>query len=120
VLEAGSQFGGNISTAKHDGFVYDLGPDSFLQAKVAGVDLCRELGLEADLITPSEGGTSVLVAHEDALFPMPEGLSLGVPKRPGPLLETPLLSGPAKLRALCEPFVRRPANIGEESVLEFT
>lgn len=120
LFEAAPHFGGNIVTAEHDGFLYDLGPDSFLKAKVAGVELCRDLELESELIVPSEGGASVLVAHEGALHPMPEGLSLGVPKRPGPLLETPLLSGPAKLRALCEPFVRRPAHTGEESILEFT
>ncbi len=120
VFEASSRFGGNILTAEHDGFLYDLGPDSFLQAKVAGVELCRDLGLESELIVPSEGAAGVLVAHEGALHPMPEGVSLGVPKRPGPLLETPLLSGPAKLRAFCEPFVRRSASTGEESILEFT
>lgn len=120
LLEASARFGGNIVTAEHDGYLYDLGPDSFLKAKVAGVELCRDLGLESELIAPSPGGASVWVAQDGALHAMPEGLSLGVPKRPGPLLETPLLSGQAKFRAMLEPFVKRPDAVGEESILEFT
>lgn len=118
-FEAGARAGGNIHTASHDGFLYDLGPDSFLKTKPEAASLCRDLGLEDELISPKPGAALVYVARDGALYPMPEGLSLGVPKRPGPLLATPLLSGPAKLRALLEPFVRRPQDIGEESILQF-
>src|SRR5690606_31369308 len=53
------------------------------------------------------------------LHPMPDGLSLGVPKRPWPVLTTPLLSTSAKFRALLEPFVRPRSDIDEETIFEF-
>lgn len=120
VLEAKDRPGGNILTARHDGFVYDLGPDSFLKSKPAGKNLCVDLGLESEIISPKPGATLVHVARAGQLHPMPEGLSLGVPKRAGPLLGTPLLSFPAKLRAMMEPFVSsRPADVGEETIHDF-
>jgi len=119
LLEGSAHLGGNIHTATHDGFVYDLGPDSFLKAKPAGVELIKDLGLEDQMISPSPGGGEVFVARDGALHPMPEGLSLGVPRKPGPLMDTPLLSGPAKLRAMMEPFVKRPSLVGEETIFDF-
>jgi oxygen-dependent protoporphyrinogen oxidase len=119
VCEASSKVGGNIETARHDGYVYDLGPDSFLKAKPAGLKLCKDLGLEAEIISPLPGAQLVHVARAGKLYPMPEGLSLGVPKRPGPILGTPLLSLSAKMRALLEPFVPPAKEVGEETIQEF-
>lgn len=120
VCEATHRVGGNIETAKHDGFLYDLGPDSFLKTKPSGSRLCEDLGLGSEVISPLPGATLVHVARAGKLHPMPEGLSLGVPRRPGPLLSTPLLSVGAKMRALMEPFVRRPSDDpGEETIQQF-
>jgi oxygen-dependent protoporphyrinogen oxidase len=118
-VESSERAGGNIETAAHDGFLYDLGPDSFLKTKRDGADLCAEVGLSEELCAPRPGASLVHVARDGALYPMPEGLSLGVPKRPGPLLMTELLSPEAKLRALCEPFIKRPKEVGEETIFEF-
>src|SRR5690606_15175604 len=85
VCEAGDRPGGNIQTAHHDGFLYDLGPDSFLRAKVHGEQLCCELGLEDELIAPQPGATQVFVAPAGARYPTPDGLPPGVPTRPAPL-----------------------------------
>lgn len=118
LFEASGRFGGNIVTCAHDGFLYDLGPDSFLRTKPAAAALCKEVGLGGQLIAPREGGAGVLVAHDGRLCPLPEGLTLGVPKRPGPILTTPLLSAEAKLRALLEPFVP-PGGASEETIAQF-
>lgn len=119
VLEGTSRLGGNLRTEAHDGFLYDVGPDSFLRTKPAGVELCRDLGLEAELIQPLPTAARVLVAFEGALHPMPEGLSLGVPRRPLALLRTSLLSPAGKTRALLEPFVPSLDAQHEESISEF-
>lgn len=119
VCESSDRVGGNIETAKHDGYLYDLGPDSFLKTKPAGAQLCKDLGLTAEIISPRPGATLVHVARRGKLHPMPEGLSLGVPKRPGPILSTPLLSLGAKMRALMEPFIGRPDDPGEETIQQF-
>lgn len=120
VCESTGRPGGNIQTTRHDGFTYDLGPDSFLRTKPQAEQLCRDLGLAEELITPLPGASLVFVAHEGGLVPMPEGLSLGVPKRPGPLLDTPLLSGVGKLRALLEPFIKPLKSDDDESIAAFT
>ena len=119
LLEAGTQLGGNIRTVERAGFLYDVGPDSFLRAKKPGEELCRELGLSEELIVPQDHGRSVWVAHDGRLFPMPEGLTLGVPKRPWPLLNTPLLSPMGKCRALLEPWVPARQSPEEESIAQF-
>jgi len=108
VHEASAEAGGSIRTTSHDGFLYDVGPDSFVRQKPEAEKLCRELGLGADLIEPEPEGRRVYVALDGALHPMPEGLSLGVPTEVRSLLETKLLSDVGKLRALCEPFVMVP------------
>src|SRR6188768_2691948 len=98
LFEAGAHFGGNIVTIERDGYLYDVGPDAFLRAKTAGAALCRELGLGGELITPEAHGQAVHVAYDGRLYPMPAGLTLGVPKRPWPILQTPLLSPLGKCR----------------------
>lgn len=121
LFEASSRLGGNIRTVRHDGFTYDVGPDSFVKAKPEAEALCRELGLGASLIEPLEEGRRVYVAFDGALHAMPEGLSLGVPTRPLALLESPLLSAVGKARAFCEPFIARPRHDrrSDESIAHF-
>lgn len=119
LLEAGAQWGGNMVTIERDGYLYDVGPDAFLRTKTAAAELCKELGLGDELITPQAHGQTVFVAWEGRLFPMPEGLTLGVPKRPWPILETPLLSPLGKCRALLEPWIPARKGHEEESVEQF-
>lgn len=120
VFEKGSSAGGNIRTARHDGFLYDVGPDSFVKAKPEAAELCRALGLGPDLIEPLPGGRHVFVARDGALQAMPEGLTLGVPQSPKGLIESGALSGLGKARAFCEPFVPKPAGPGsDESIASF-
>lgn len=118
LYEATDQLGGNIRTESHDGFTYDVGPDSFLRTKPHAVELCRALGLEDELIVPRPEGQRVFVAHDGVLHPMPEGLSLGVPTNLSGLLDTSLLSGLGKLRAMCEPFISERSS-RDETIFDF-
>ncbi len=120
LLEGNEELGGNIRTEQHDGFLYDVGPDSFLRTKPAAQELCEQLGLSEELISPRPQGARVYVALDGALHPMPEGLALGVPTRPGALLDSSLLSPEGKLRAFCEPFVPPAPEDWEESIFAFT
>lgn len=119
LFEASAAWGGNIRTVGRDGYLYDVGPDSFLRAKPKAEELCRELGLGAELIEPEQDGRSVWVAWDGRLHPMPEGLSLGVPKRPWSILTTPLLSPYGKCRALLEPWIPPRSDAREETIAEF-
>jgi protoporphyrinogen/coproporphyrinogen III oxidase len=100
VLERSGHLGGCIVTEQRDGFVLDGGPDSFLKTKPAALALCRQLGLEGELISVREAGRNVYVAHDGKLLPLPPGMALAVPTRLAPLLTTPLLSPAGKLRML--------------------
>ena len=119
LLESRARLGGNIVTERRDGFVIDGGPDSFLRTKPHAVALCRELGLENELITTRPGGRKVYVAHEGALEAMPGGMALAVPTRVGPMLHTPLLSWRGKLRAAREPFIKARTDDADESIEQF-
>jgi oxygen-dependent protoporphyrinogen oxidase len=119
LFEVRTELGGNIRTERHDGFVVDAGPDSFVITKPDALVLCRELGLEPELCATEDEARHVFVAHDGGLTLMPGGMALAVPTRLRPLLETPLVSFRGKLRMLLEPFVPPRRGRGDESMLEF-
>ena len=101
LLVSGSA-GGNLVSERHDGFLIDGGPDSWVAAKPEGAALCRELGLGDALIETIPANRRVYLAHQGGLVPMPEGVVLGVPTRFAPLAKSPVLSWSAKLRAAAD------------------
>lgn len=118
LFEARERLGGNIATERHEGFVIDTGPDSFLRTKPDALDLCQELGLEGELVPTREAARHVFVAHQGHLELMPGGMALAVPTRIGPLLQTPLLSAVGKMRLLAEPLIPRSRSPGEDESIE--
>lgn len=100
IVEALGRAGGNLMSERHEGFLIDGGPDSWVAAKPQGAALCRELGLGDDLIETIPANRRVYVAHRGGLVPLPEGVVLGTPTRLRPMARTPLLSWAGKLRAL--------------------
>jgi oxygen-dependent protoporphyrinogen oxidase len=100
IVDGAPAFGGKINTLQRDGFVIEKGPDSFLARKLAIIDLATELGLEDELTTTNPGAKKTYILHERKLFPMPQGLVLGIPTEIGPFVKTGLLSWGGKLRAL--------------------
>lgn len=119
VFEARDRLGGNIHTEHEAGFVIDTGPDSFIRTKPEALELCRELGLESELMPTNEAARHVFVAHGGGLARLPGGMALAVPTQLGPLLGTPLLSPLGKLRLLAEPLVRPSASGADESIEAF-
>jgi oxygen-dependent protoporphyrinogen oxidase len=119
LFEARPRLGGNIATEREDGFVIDAGPDSFVRTKPEALELCRELGLESELIPTREVARHVFVAHHGRLERMPGGMALAVPTRLRPLLDTPLLSSMGKLRLLAEPLVPPDLSGDDESIESF-
>lgn len=119
VLEAGDRAGGKVRTIRHDGWIIEAAPDSFLTAKPWARDLALALGLGDRLITQRPGGRRVFVLHQGTLVPLPTGFRLAAPTDLGAFLGTPLVSWPGKLRALCD--LVRPARRGEgdESMADF-
>ncbi|HEV8247388.1 MAG TPA: protoporphyrinogen oxidase [Polyangiaceae bacterium] len=123
VLESRRRAGGNIVTETQDGFLIDAGPDSFLRTKPHARMLCEELGIAGELVSPRAESRHVFVVQQGALVPMPGGMVLSVPTRLGPMVQTPLLSMPGKLRMLGDVLLPighgRRADGRDESIAEF-
>ena len=77
LLEAGPRLGGKIETQPFAGLPVELGPDTFLARVPWAVDLCKELGLFDELVSPVE--TTAYLWVRGALRRLPEAHVLGVP-----------------------------------------
>jgi oxygen-dependent protoporphyrinogen oxidase len=119
LLEKSDRVGGNIRTDRNQGFLIDAGPDSFIRTKPDAFELCKELGIDGELIGTEEAARHVYIAHDGRLELLPGGMSLAIPTRVEPLFRTPLLSRAGKLRILAEPVVRAGKPSDDESILEF-
>ena len=116
LFEAGAHVGGVIASEVVDGTVIERGPDSFLTEKPAALELCRELGLEAEFVPSNDMQRKTYILVRNRLVPLPDGLMFMVPTKLLPTLLTPLFSVWTKVRMAAELLYspRRPA--GDESV----
>lgn len=117
LLEAEQRLGGKISTERTGGWVIEGGPDCFLAAKPAGLELCRRLGIEDRLRGTDRGRRRSFVKRGGRLHELPDGLTGLVPSRIRPLLTTGILSPAGRLRAACEPLVRRRRTADEDETI---
>ena len=81
LIEAADRLGGAIETVRRDDYLVERGPDMFITDKPGGLDLCRRLGLEDQLVKtdPQFGGS--LVVRAGRPVPVPESFQLlGTPK----------------------------------------
>lgn len=119
LYEAGDRLGGKISTERRDGWVTEGGPDSFLLAKPAALELCRELGLADRLIPTNAAARTVYVLSGGRLKRMPGGLRLTAPTAWGPFLRSDLISWPGKLRMALDLVLPAGKVEGDESIGAF-
>lgn len=111
--------GGVFGSEMVGDFLIERGADSFITNKPAGVDLCRRLGLEDELITTDARYRRSLILYRGRPVPTPVGFNLLAPARIGPMLTTPLLSWSGKFRMLQERFVPRRRSDEDESLADF-
>jgi protoporphyrinogen/coproporphyrinogen III oxidase len=102
VYESGPRFGGVLSTEQVDGCIVEAGPDSFLTEKPWAADLCRQVGLEDQLIGSNDGDRKTYILLKGKLVPLPDGLMFMVPTKLAPMLLSPLFSTGTKLRMVRE------------------
>ncbi|GAQ19629.1 protoporphyrinogen oxidase [Oceanobacillus picturae] len=117
LVEASDRLGGKIKTMKRDGFTIEQGPDSLLARKAPAAKLVEELGLHDQVIRNATGQSYILLKNK--LHKMPKGTFMGVPKEIGPLLNSHLLSGKGKFRAVGERFIPKGKQEGDQSLGEF-
>src|SRR6266478_7505911 len=109
LIEKARQLGGVIQTTVQQGCVLEAGPDSFLAAKPAAMDLIREVGLEHQVIGSNDHQRVVYILKRGKLVPLPDGMMMMVPTKLMPLAGTPLLSWGTKIAMGLE-FLRRPTG----------
>ncbi|HET6882898.1 MAG TPA: protoporphyrinogen oxidase [Pirellulales bacterium] len=119
LFDAGEQLGGVLQTERHDGYLIELSADNFITNVPWGVDLCRRLGLAEQLLPTHESERRAFVVRQGRLLAVPLGFHLLRPSRVWPVVRSPLLSWPGKLRLLCEAFVRPQRTAGDESLASF-
>lgn len=121
IVEAAPNLGGNLVTVRHNGFIIDAGPDSWVASKPHATRLAKDLGLGDELIGTRPDTRRVYIAWQRKLYPMPEGLILGVPTEIKPLVESELLGWDAKMRAGLDLLVppRRWREDDDESIGSF-
>ena len=119
ILESRPRLGGVIQTERVEGCTLEAGPDSFLSAKPAALELIRELGLADQVIGSNDRDRVTYVRKGGRLLPLPDGLMMMVPTRILPLLTTGLLGWKTKFRMGME-LLRAPRpKPGDESVADF-
>jgi protoporphyrinogen/coproporphyrinogen III oxidase len=90
VLEASSRLGGKLQTTSFDGQMVDTGADAFLTRVPEALQLCRELGLEDELVAPTK--SSALVWSRGALRQFPKTTVLGIPSNIDDVASTGIIS----------------------------
>ncbi len=119
LVERRPRLGGVIQTEHVRGCVLEAGPDSFISIKPAAAELIKEVGLGEGLIGSNDHLRVTYIWRRGRLVPIPDGLMMMVPTRIRPLISTPLLGWPTKIRMGLE-YMRRPgAARADRSVAEF-
>src|SRR6266566_2043235 len=119
LYESSQRLGGVISTESVDGCVVEAGPDSFLTEKSWAADLCRELGLEDQLIGSNDAERKTYILLKCRLVPIPDGLMFMVPTRILPVVFSSLFSPLTKFRMAREWFHSPGRSSKDESVARF-
>lgn len=120
LIEARPRLGGVIQTEHIQNCVVEAGPDSFISVKPWAMDLIRELGLESEVIGSNDHERVTYIRRRKRLVPLPDGVQMLVPTKVFPMVATPLVSWPTKLRMGLEYFRHPSAEPrGDRSVAEF-
>ena len=119
LFESSMRLGGIIRTEEADGFLMELGPDSFITNKPAGIQLCKDIGFMDQLIATDAQYRRSLVLRNGKPVAVPDGFMLMAPAKPWAIMTTPVLSMAGKLRLLAESFVARRNGDDDESLASF-
>ncbi len=119
LLEKNGRIGGKILTERHNNFLIEGGPDSFLPEKVWTVNLAKHLGLEPQLLPSNDQFKGTFIYSGGRLHSLPEGVMLMVPTSFWPMAKSKLISWPGKLRMGMEVFVPKHKISEDESLASF-
>ncbi len=119
LFESSPRLGGVMWSERVDSCLIEAGPDSFLSEKPAATVLCRDLGIENQLVGSNDAHRKTYILVKGRLVPMPDGLMFMVPTKLMPTLTTPLFSAGTKLRMARELFAQPMRRAEDESAAAF-
>ena len=111
LFESSSRLGGIVETVRHDDFVIECGPDSWVTEKPWARELAIELGLENELVSSNDARRKTYIAEGNTLIAMPDGMRMMVPTQWESVKDSPLFSEQAKLAYLHEPKIAEQLKI---------
>ena len=89
LYERRSRLGGALWTKHEAGFQVEQGVDNFITTLPWGLDLCRRLGLENQLVQTNPEFRQTYVVTKRRLHKLPDGFLMMAPTRMWPLVTTP-------------------------------
>jgi oxygen-dependent protoporphyrinogen oxidase len=119
LLEATDCVGGLIQTTTENGFVMERGPDAFITTKPWAFQLCQDLGIADQLISPNPNFPRSFIVRAGKLYPVPEGFYLMAPTALWPFVITPIFSWRGKLRMAMDLFLPPSVQDADESLEDF-
>ncbi len=117
LYERDNRWGGKIQTRRKDGYVVELGPDSYLARKTAMTDFISALGLKETIVENATG--QAYVYDKGKIHPIPGGSIVGIPTEILPFAMSSLLSWGAKLRSAQDWFKKPYPTEGDVSIGDF-
>lgn len=114
VREASDRTGGKLATTPVGDLQLESGADSFVARKPWAVDLCRELGLAGELVTPGAQGAFLWTDH--GLVAFPKDAPFGIPGDIGDVFRWPGVSRAGRRRA-AQDLLRGKRKDGVEETL---
>jgi oxygen-dependent protoporphyrinogen oxidase len=119
IYEARDRLGGVILTDREDGYVLDAGPDAMLTLKPAALELCRELGLEDEIIPTRDEHRGVALYSRGALRSLPYGTGSSWAKKIAAYASSGVVSWGSKLRMAGDLLMPRGPAKQDESMADF-
>ncbi len=111
IVEKSARAGGAIGAFAQGGWLHELGPNSLLEGSAEVASLVEQVGLVPRRLYAADAAKQRYIVRG--------GRPVAMPTSPGSFVGTSLFSWRAKLALLGEPWRRRGAADGEESVADF-
>jgi protoporphyrinogen/coproporphyrinogen III oxidase len=110
LFETSARLGGKIRSSREDGFLYEHGPNGFMDSRQEMVDFCNDLGLADRIVKSNDSAAERYILQKGSLKRLP--------KKPPQIFTWNFLPLSAKLRLLTEPF-RKKSTAEDETVYDF-
>jgi oxygen-dependent protoporphyrinogen oxidase len=116
LFESSQRLGGSMHSIRIHDCLVEAGPDSFLTEKPWALALCKELGIDDQLIGSNDAQRKTYIVVKNRLIAMPDGLMFMVPTKLLPTALTPLFSWGTKLR-MAQELLHPPRPMQEDETV---